>query len=363
MASRKAKRPPSPGLLDRLVESGSKRIAILGLHPRAGARTVLSSLVSQIQRRNLTLGVTSVPRLGPEAEGIVAEPVTRLGLPAGTVVATAKDVVESSADAVEILERTSWESPRGEVHICRMSRDAALDLYGPEGPEALSAVLRRLEDLSSGPVLVDGGWERRGFASPGVTDGVVIVLSSGWSATPARSAAAAKFHVDSLSVPTCEPLWASGWDEAAGRGVPLLLDESGRVVGMLPPGLEDPMAALRRAEGTVSAILLPHGLNDEFIMPLVRSTFRCTLVVRDATRISLAPIYFQAWLKGEGRIRVVRPLRLIALATNPTNHTGPDADAAEFRQLVASAVPGIPVHDVVLEAEEGRPRPAWKFWV
>jgi len=112
----------------------------------------------------------------------------------------------------------------------------------------------------------------------------------------------------------------------------------------------------------VSAILLPHGLNDEFMIPLVRSTFRCTLIVRDATRISLAPIYSRAWLKGEGRIRVVRPLRLIAVATNPINHLGPDADPWEFRRLVESALPGVPVHDVLLESEDERPRPAWKFW-
>ncbi len=334
----------------------------MGLHPRAGAKTVLSSLVMQIHRRSLPLGVTSVPRLGPESEGIVAEPVTRIPLPAGVLVATAEGAVASSGGSVQILERTPWETPHGSVHIGRMSEAATVDLYGPEGSEALAAVLRRLEVLSTGSVLIDGGWERRAFASPGVTDGVVIALASGCSATPERSAAAARVHVKTLSVPTCEPFLETAWEKAAERGATVLLDDRGGTLGILPPSLEDPLAALRCVEGIVSTILLPYGLNDEFMIPLVRSTFRCTLVVRDATRISLAPIYFQAWLKGEGRIRVVRPLRLIAVATNPTNPWGPDADASEFRQLVASAIPGVPVHDVVLESEDRRQKSAWKFW-
>ena len=32
-----------------------------------------------------------------------------------------------------------------------------------------------------------------------------------------------------------------------------------------------------------------------------------SLVVRDATRLNVSPVYFKAWLKGGGRIEVVRP--------------------------------------------------------
>ena len=98
------------------------------------------------------------------------------------------------------------------------------------------------------------------------------------------------------------------------------------------------------------------------MIPLVRSQLRCTIVVRDATRINVSPVYYKAWLKGRGRIQVVRPLRLLAVATNPWNPAGPDADPAEFRAAVATALPDLPVHDVVLEGDSGEKKPAWKFW-
>ena len=68
----------------------------------------------------------------------------------------------------------------------------------------MKAVLARLTELSGGLVFVDGGWERRSFAAPGVSDGVIIVLAAGYSATPDRSAAAARYLVETLSVPPCE---------------------------------------------------------------------------------------------------------------------------------------------------------------
>ena len=64
----------------------------------------------------------------------------------------------------------------------------------------------------------------------------------------------------------------------------------------------------------------------------------------------------------DGKVHAVKPLRLLAVATNPWNPSGPDADAAEFRAAVATALPDVSVHDVVLEGEGGERKSAWKFW-
>lgn len=363
MFERKPKAPEGPTLLDRIEESGCRRVAILGLHPRAGARTVLAALVAQLRRAGEPMAATSVPRLPPEAEIITADPVTRIALPAGAHVATAEGASVAARPALELVEATRWGSSLGPIGIYRLSADAEVDLYGPEESDALIEVLGRLAELSGGRVLVDGGWERRAFAAPGVTDGAVLVLASGYSATPERSAAAARYHVETLAVRACAPQLAAAWHEASTRGIVALADAAGDSLGFLPPGLDDPVPFLRGIEGRgVDSILLPHGLHDEFMIPLVRSTFRCRLVVRDATRIGLAPIYFKAWTKGDGSIEAVRPTRILALATNPVNPAGPDADPVQFRELVAAANPRIPAHDVFLESEEGQRRPAWKFW-
>src|SRR5512143_2577776 len=322
MFDRKSKGPAGPTLLDRIVKSGAQRVAILGLHAQAGTRTVLSSLLRDIHERAWPIAVTSAP---PPSNGGVA--------------------------TLKHIETTPWTTTLGPVAIYRVATAGEVDLHGPGEGDSMKTVLARLGALSGGMVLVDGGWERRAFAAPGVTDGVVMVLAAGYSATPERSAAAARYLVETLSVPPCDEAARDAWDETASKGATALLDARGRPVGVMPPGLEDPVPALKTPDGgPIATVVLPHGLNDEFMIPLVRSSLRCTLVVRDATRINVSPVYYKAWLKGRGRLHVVRPLRLIAAATNPWNPSGPDADAVEFRQIVATALPDVAVHDVVIES-------------
>jgi hypothetical protein len=230
----------------------------------------------------------------------------------------------------------------------------------------MKEVAERLLELGAQVVFLEGGFDRRAFAAPGVADGVVLVVGAGYSASPARSAAAARYIVEIFRIPPCGEAARAAWQASSPSGAIALLDRRGERAGFLPPGLEDPAAALEgfRGEGgeAVGTVLLPHGLDDEFLIPLVRSKFRAALVVRDATRIHVSPVYFKAWLKSRGSIQVVRPLRLIAVATNPTNASGPDADPADFRAAVARALPDLPVHDVALEAGQSEGKRAWRLW-
>ena len=111
-----------------------------------------------------------------------------------------------------------------------------------------------------------------------------------------------------------------------------------------------------------SAIVLPEYLSDEFLAPFARSKFRCTIVVKDATRIRVSPVCHTAWSKTGGRLAVMEPMRLLAVATNPVTATGPDADAGAFRDLVAEALPDVPVHDVANESGAEDRRSKWRFW-
>jgi hypothetical protein len=364
MFERKVKPPEGPILFDRISKSGCKRVAVLGLHPGAGTRTVVASLVREMHRRGVPFALSSAPRLPFEMEDdLSSKPVTRMAVPEGAWIATAEGTVEGGDLDVEHRESTSWETPLGNVAIFRVLRGGEIDLHGPGEAMAMQAIIDRLVALSGGTVVVDGGWERRAFAAPGVSDGIVLVLGAGYSPSPDRSAAAARYIVETLSVTPCDESARSAWEATGKQGAAALLDARGRSVGVLPPGLDDPVLALDTPGSVpVATVVLPHGLNDEFMIPLVRSQFRCTLVVRDSTRINVAPVYFKAWLKGKGRIQVVRPARILAVATNPRNAAGPDADPTEFRQTVARTLPDLPVHDVVLESGEETRKPVWRFW-
>jgi hypothetical protein len=171
-------------LYDRIEKAGARRVAILGLHPHAGARMVLQSLVDEISKKGQPLGVTSAPRLPlEEEEGADRQPVTRVQLPEGAWIASSAPQAEAGGAVLSQVEPTEFTSVLGQVTIQRVTAAGEVHLHGPGEAPSMEAVLARLGELSRGMVLVDGGWERRAFASPGVTDGVVLVLAAGYSAT------------------------------------------------------------------------------------------------------------------------------------------------------------------------------------
>jgi len=242
--------------------------------------------------------------------------------------------------------------------ICRVERAAEVPLYGPDDTRALGAVLAKLETWSEGLVLVAGAWERHSFAAPDVAQATVLAVASGYSGTPERSAAAVRYAVEIFGLSRSEFPVDRVWRDAVALKRALAVDRHGRLLAEVSWRVA-PLEALGQE---LAGIVVPDYLTDGLLTPLVRSDVRCTLVVKDPTRIRVSPVYYTAWVKGGGQVAVIETMRVLAIATNPANPDGPDVDAATFRGLVTEAVPDVAVHDVRLEVPAVDDRPRWKFW-
>jgi len=347
-----------PVLLERRFVEGIKRLAVVSLHPGAGSRTAVQIVAEQLVQRGVGIGVTSVARGWLDDDDAVDVP--GIVLPEGTFVATAASVLPEAPN-LETLELVSGDTALGDICLCRLRHSAEVPVFGPDDPAMLRRLLDRLAALSDGPALVRGAWERPGFAAPGVSDAVLLSVGAGYSSTPEGSAAAVHYAGEILGLPRCDEVPADrGWREAAEAGTPLALDRNGHVLESIPAATRNPLPVLEALASELAAVVLPEHLSDAFLVPLARSRLRCTLVVRDATRVRVSPVYHRAWAKHGGRLRVIDPMRLLAVATNPSRPGG--ANVEGFRELVAAAVPDLPVRDVRQDAEAGSRKSRWKFW-
>ena len=107
------RRPPAnpvgPDLPQRVADSACRRIAVLALHPGAGAGTVLAALASGLQAAGLEPGLTSAAG-GPIVDDPAAWPGERTRLPKGVVAATDPGALEdggASVTALNISERST----------------------------------------------------------------------------------------------------------------------------------------------------------------------------------------------------------------------------------------------------------------
>jgi len=262
---------------------------------------------------------------------------------------------------LEALGPVICQTALGDLGLFRVTRPGPIPVYGPDDPATMRRVLASLDEQSGGLALVDGGWERRGFAAPDVAQGVILVVGSGYSAHPDRSAAAMRYVVEILGLPRADGPALRAFHDGAGRGATTILDAQGRTLSAVVETDDELLSHLEGLGDRAATVVLPDALSDALLGRLVRNAARCVLVVRDPTAVHVAPVYYKAWVKVGGAVRVVEPMCVLAVATNPVNRSGPDADAEGFRTAVARAIPELPVHDVVLEAARAKRRPFWRF--
>ena len=347
-----------PNLHERAFAAGCTRLAVISLHPGAGARTVLERSATEFHQRGIAVGVTRAPRL--PLEQLTPGGGVPIRLPGGTIVATTRDG-DVADDALEPLGPAFARTSLGELGLFRMRRTAAVRLYGPDDAATMREVLERLDEESGGLALVDGAWERRAFAAPAGAQAVVLVAGAGYSGRPERSAAALRYVVEILGLEQADDSVLSAWPEDPATGSATALNVLNGSSTVLDARGEELATRLGSLDGETLTVLLPDSLHADLLGPLSRSAIRCTLVVRDPTCIRVAPIYYRAWCKGGGAIRVVEPMRVLAVATNPVNGSGTDADPKRFRRLVSDTLPDLPIHDVVLEAERSTGRRLWSM--
>lgn len=347
-------------LADRVLAARCRRVALLGIHPRAGSRTALGAIVRALHAREHPFAVMSCHR--PLVEEVMTpEPVTRIALPAGAWIVNPPDTPRDDDIELELVEETAQSTSAGHLGIYRVVRGGEIELCVPTEPEELGAITNRAADLCGGTVLIDGGWTRRGFAQPGVADAVVLSVGCGFSGTPERSAAAVRFLVETLRAPAAPGWTHRAWEFARERNKILVCSLDGRELAALRPGSADALVQAAAAERAVS-LVLPRTLGDELMAPFARAGFACRAIVKDATRVNVSPVYLKAWQKAGGSLHVVQPINLIGVTTNPMNFAGDDADPGQFRDLVDGALGELPVHDVVLDSPEASRRAVWKFW-
>jgi hypothetical protein len=344
-----------PNLLERAFAAGCTRLAVISLHPGAGARTVLERAAIEFHQRGISVGITRAPRLPLEA--LTSGAVTPIRVPEGTIVATTPD--RTQEDVLEPLGPAFGRTSLGELGLFRVRRSASLRLYGPDDAASMHETLERLDVESGGLTLVDGAWERRAFAAPGGAQAVVLVAAAGYSGCPERSAAALSYVVEVLELEQADDFALGAWHQATASEKATVLDLGSGDATVFDTVGNELASRLSPMDGETLTLLLPDGLHDDLLGPLSRSAFRCTLVVRDPTCVRVAPIYYRSWRRRGGAIRVIEPMRVMAVATNPVNRSGPDAHPERFRRLVSDTLPDHPIHDVVLEAQRSANGRLW----
>ncbi len=327
-------------LWDAVRLSGCRSVAVFGMAKNAGKTVALNHLVDAAGREGISLGLTSIGRDGEAWDVLIHRRKPSIRLAEGTLLATAEACLKAGTARLETLETSHIATPLGPVRIARVQHSGRVEAAGPSRVEQLREIVGRLFDLGASLVLVDGAIDRRGPASPRVTEGCILATGAILGEDQGEVVRLTCERVREITLPRASCGNRSLWQ--AGRVVVRIGERTESFSSA--EALKENSKIRYMIRGHEALVLAGGSLTDQFLRGLTGERVR--VVVRDATCVFVDDRIIRQFERDGGRIEVIEPLRLIAVTVNPFSPEGWSFDAGSLFRAVRDALPGVPVFDV-----------------
>jgi hypothetical protein len=345
----------SPARLSELL-AGTRALALVGLAKNTGKTETLAAILREHAASGTQVGVTSIGRDGEEHDVIDARiDKPRVELQRGSLVATTGALLRTSGVAHERLMQTGVRTPLGEVVLARLSEPGAIEVAGPSAAADLHTVSDAMLELGAEQVLIDGAIDRRAASSPAVAEGLVMATGAILSEDIEAVVTATADAVDLVRLPLAggdadeDDNGGGGPQESARPDTAGWITLERRLVLNAEPA---EIAAVLREHPHASTFAVEGALGERFLEGLLaarteRSGRELRIVAGDPTKVFLSR-RGPRWYARQGiAIEVLQTIELKAITVNPVAPQSHRFDSIALRELIGSAVAGVPILDVL----------------
>ncbi len=293
-----------------------RSMSIVGMCKNAGKTTMLNWLLAH-SGRGRVLGLTSIGRDGESTDVVTGTEKPSIFVPAGTLIATAKDMLWLGDVTKEILVSTGIPTPLGEVIIMRARSDGYVQLAGPSITTQLKSVSQTFFDLGAEQSIIDGALGRKSLGARQVAEGIVLCTGASYHMRMEKVIA------DTVSIYRIMNL------------------PKAQTVPAVPEG------TLEQCLKEQGEALVTGALTDSMVLPLLRAGVlrKNRLVVADPSKVLLSPDTLDKMQLREVRLETAEAARTLCITVNPVSAYGWKFDKDEFRARLQEAV-DIPVINV-----------------
>jgi hypothetical protein len=333
--------------------AGTRMLALVGLAKNTGKTETLAALLREHAKAGRPIGVSSIGRDGEEHDVIDARiEKPRVRLQAGDLVATTGALLRSSGVAHERLSRTGVRTPLGEVVLARMSKPGSIEVAGPSAAAELRSVGEEMLLLGAEQALLDGAIDRRAASSPAVADGLVMATGAILGEDIEDVVRATSEAVDLVRLPAAaEQGDGIAAEHGESRERACLSLERRLVLNAEPTEI----ATLLREHPRASTLTVDGALSERFLQGLLaarseRAGRELRIVAGDPTKVFLSRRGTRWYARQGISIEVRQTIALKAITVNPVAPQSHRFDSRQLRELIAEAVPDVPVLDVLDES-------------
>lgn len=323
-------------------------ISIIGLAKNVSKTTTLNYIIKNLE--GYKLGLTSIGRDGEKYDVITQLPKPRILIKKGTIIATARQSYETCEATMEILKKTEYNTPLGEVLILKALSRGFIELAGPSINSHLQEICLEFKNLGCDLILIDGAFDRRSYATPSISD--ATILSTGASVSEDMQ------NVINLTVHTIELLNLESEEDNEIINIAQdilkkskvgIIDNKNtiKLLNVLTP-LDAAKDIAKVLNENSKYIVIKGALTNkllEDLMSLTEKYKEVTFLVEDATKLFLSKKIKKKFQKKGGIIKVLNPIKVIAVTINPTSPLGYKFEKNTFLNLMKKNL-DVPVFDL-----------------
>ena len=301
-------------LVSRLQQVQS--MSIVGMCKNAGKTTMLNWLLAHTGRRQI-LGLTSIGRDGESTDVVTGTEKPCIFVPAGTLIATAKDMLRLGDVTKEILITTGIPTPLGEVVVMRARSDGYVQLAGPSITAQLREVSRMFFELGATQSIIDGALGRKSLGARNVADGIVLCTGASYNMSMDKVIEDTANFCRLMDLPKADTL---------------------------PPEATDGLEACLKEHGEA---YIAGALTDTMVIPLLRSGLlrSSRLVVADPSKVLLKPDTLDKLAVRDVTLQTKDAAQTLCVTVNPVSAYGWKFDKDEFIDRMRQSVK-VPVINV-----------------
>lgn len=335
-----------------LIKGNYRIISVVGMAKNAGKTSALNDILYNAFDSGIKLGITSIGRDGERMDIVTCTEKPMIYVERGTLVATAESLFHCSEVKLEILEMTDFTSSLGRIVIARAISSGNVEIGGPATNRDIRAVAEKMLSFGAELVLVDGALDRVSSASPSITDATILSTGAVLSRDMNKVIEQSIHRVHMLQLETLEDevvrLLAEGCLDARQIAV---IDDAFNVLDIeVKTALGAGIKIAAALDAHSKYVVIPGSLVSKTIRDLIAASayFRkVTLIVRDATKIFVDYRDWQQFKRAGLEVRVLEPIRVLAVTVNPYAPQGYYFDPKIFRHRLEADLHPLPVFDVM----------------
>ncbi len=335
------------GLLSDLATQ-YRTLSIVGMAKNAGKTTALNYLIEEAMDEGISLGVTSIGRDGESQDVVTGTEKPRIYLDRDTLVTVPTQLYAAADAGLEILERTDWSTPMGDLLICRVADSGYVEIAGPPASMDTKRVCGRMFDYGCELILIDGAIDRKAIASPETSDAIILSTGAVLSRSMKRVVEETAHLVALYGLPEMPASPARTMLEGTEERDRVLLIGEGRVRALeRKTGLGGSRFIDEAIDEKTEYVYIPGAFTNSVVCDISPAKLkRVTFVLRDPTKIFIGPMDWGRLRKKGLTTVVLQNIRVAAVTVNPWSPGGYAFDSEAFIAALRQAMPDMPLLDV-----------------